>query len=110
MKAILVDRLGFERIFDDAAGNKIIVPRRFVPGQSEFHRYGPAVRDGKDVYEYREVDDMSEEMKKAHSMADYLRSEIRQLQGTIRSLQEENGAMALELRRAGQTGSADRDK
>lgn len=103
MKAILVDRLGFERAFDDAAGDRIIVPRRFVPGQSEFHWYGPTVRDGEQVYEYREVDDMAEEVKKAHSMADYLRGEIRQLQGTIRNLQEENGEMALELRRASRT-------
>jgi hypothetical protein len=99
MKALLVDRLGFERIETGLAGERIIVPRKFVDGQSEFHIYGPVHRNGEELMEFREVDDMTEELQKAHSTANYLRGEIRRLEGTIRHLEGENGALALQIHR-----------
>ena len=100
MKGLLVDRLGFERIVDGADGVKVIVPRRFAPGTSEFHWHGPVVRDGEELHEFREVDDMSEELKREHSTIAFLRDRVRALEGTIRGLNEENGALALDLRRS----------
>ena len=94
MRGLLVDRLGFERIVEDAAGHTWVVPRRFVPGESHFKWYG-TIRRG------------NEEMKRAHSMAEYLRREVRQLEGTIKNLREENGELALELRRSSLNGSQD---
>ena len=85
-RALLVDRLGFERIEPEAAGNRYIVIRRFVPGQSEFEWYGPVVRNGEELIEYREVDDMSAELKEAHRRSDYLRTEIRRLEGRLREM------------------------
>lgn len=100
MRALLVDRLGFERIEPGAAaGEKYIVPRKFVPGQSVFHVYGPVYRGGEEIMEYREVDDMPEELKRVHETVGYLRGEIRRLEGTVRTLEQENGALALDLRR-----------
>jgi hypothetical protein len=102
MKALLVDRLGFERVTkEEALGHTFIVPRRFVPGQSEFKWFGPIHRDGEELIEYREADDMAEEMKQAHSMTEYLRGEVRRLEGVVRRLEQENGALALELKRRG---------
>lgn len=99
MRALLVDRLGFERIADEAAGIRYHVPRKFVPGTSDFHRYGPVRRNGEEFMEYREADDMSEELKKEHDHVAYLRGEIRRLEGRVRSLEEENGGLALALHR-----------
>lgn len=101
MKVLLVDRLGFERVTTGDVCKSWIVPRRFQPGQSVFEWYGKAIRDGDEVIEYRERDDTSEELKAVHETADYLRREIRRLKSVIRGLEEENGAMALELRRKG---------
>lgn len=99
MKGLLVDRLGFERLVENAEGHTFVVPRRFVPGQSHFERFGPLMRNGEEVIEYREKDDMEEELRRAHSMSEYLRSEVRRLEGTVRSLEAENGRMALDLHR-----------
>lgn len=102
-RALLVDRLGFERIEAEALGNRYIVRRRFVPGQSEFEWFGPVIRNGEELIEYREVDDMAEELKSAHRHSDYLRGEVRRLEGQLRDLEGENAALALELHRKGRT-------
>lgn len=100
MKALLIDRLGFERIEPQAVGETFIVPRKFVPGQSEFRRFGSVMRGGEEFMEYREVDDMDEELKRQHSVNDYLRGEIRRLEGSVRYLEQENGAIALKMHRS----------
>lgn len=101
MRALLVDRLGFERIEREAAGNRWIVPRRFQPGQSEFEWFGPVTRNGEELIEYREVDDTAEELKAVHRHSDYLRGEVRRLEGRLVDLEGENAALALELHRKG---------
>ncbi len=99
MKVLLVDRCGFERETDGLAGHTIIVPRRFAPGQSHFRWHGEVQRDGETLAEYREEDDMPAELHRAYETADYLRDKIRRLESRVRSLESENGALALEIRR-----------
>lgn len=99
MKGLLVDRLGFERIVQHAEGHTFVVPRRFGPGQSHFEWYGRVERNGEELIEYREKDDMAEELKRAHSMSEHLRGEVRRLESIVRNLEAENGRLALDLHR-----------
>lgn len=107
MKALLVDRLGFERVLDEsfAAGDFIVVPRKFVLGQSEFRHFGRVTRDGEEFAEFREVDDMTAELKKAHGTIDWMRGEVRSLERTIRDNDGELARMSLDLRRQKETES-----
>lgn len=99
MRALLVDRLGFEKILSAAEGNTIIYPRKFERGESSFVCVGRTAREGEEFSEYREVDDMAEELVHAYSSLEYARRECRRREARITSLESENGELALSLHR-----------
>lgn len=111
-RALLVDRLGFERIQDDSRGREIAWPLRDHPNvHAIFRRDGWIIRDGEEFLIFREcvasITDSAfhQQLGTANQRANSLADECGRLRDENGELLKENAMLRRKLERATRSGS-----